>query len=176
MGLDNKCEVIFKNAAVPKESILGELNQGWKIVESMLMKATALKVAEMSGGCQACLEMTNGYVKTRVQYGRPIGSFQVIQHYMADMWGYVDRTKNIAWEVNWKVSNGLATKMDVAIAKGWANEAYCWVAERAVHCHGAIGVTRDHDIGLYFRRANVALVDYGDTECQREIVARELGL
>ncbi len=92
------------------------------------------------------------------------------------MWSYVDRTRNIAWEVSWKVSAGMATPLDVAIAKAWANEAYKWVTERAVQCHGAIGMTRDHDIGLYFRRAKVAELDYGDTDHQKDIIARELGL
>ena len=176
MGLDNKCEVVFENAAVPKENILGNLNQGWTIVQSTLMKAAAAKVAEMSGGCQASLEMTTDYVKEREAYGRPIGGFQAIQHYMADMWGHTDRTKSIAWEVNWKVSEGMATALDVAIAKAWANEAYKWVTERAVQCHGAIGTTRDHDMGLYYRRAKVAELDYGDTDYQKEIVTRELGI
>jgi len=175
-ALDNKCEVTFKDVAVPKGNILGELNRGWDVVEGILTKAMALKVAETSGACQACLEMTNAYVKERVQYGRAIGSFQAIQHYLADMWGYTDRTKSIAWQVNWKVSNGLASRMDVAVAKGWANEAYKWVAERGVHCHGAIGTTRDHDMGLYFRRSKVSDLDYGDTDYQREVVAGEIGL
>ncbi|MBI2329540.1 MAG: acyl-CoA/acyl-ACP dehydrogenase [Chloroflexi bacterium] len=175
MGLDNKSEVVFENVAVPRKNILGKLNQGWTIVQSTLMKAAAAKVAEMSGGCQASLEMTADYVKEREAYGHPIGGFQAIQHYLADMWGYTDRTKSIAWEVNWKVSAGMATALDVAIAKAWANEAYKWVTERAVQCHGAIGTTRDHDIGLYYRRAKVAELDYGDTDYQKEIVAGELG-
>jgi alkylation response protein AidB-like acyl-CoA dehydrogenase len=120
--------------------------------------------------------MSNDYVKQRVQYGRPIGTFQVIQHYLADMWGYVDRIRSIALEVNWKVSAGLASPFDIAAAKTWANEACRWVVEKAVQCHGAIGTTRDHDLGLYFRRAIVGGVDYGNSDYHREIVAKELGL
>ncbi len=176
MGLDNKCEVIFKDVAVPTENVLGAADKGWRIVAGMLSKAAALKVAEMSGGAQACLEMSNDYVKQRVQYGRPIGSYQAIQHYLADMWGFVDRTKSIGWEVNWKVSAGLATPLDVSSAKAWANEACKWIVEKAVQCHGAIGTTRDHDLGLYFRRAIVGGIDYGDTDYHHEIIARELGM
>ncbi|MFC1993670.1 acyl-CoA dehydrogenase family protein [Chloroflexota bacterium] len=176
MGLDNKCEVGFTDVMVDKDDILGTLNQGWKVVGSVMMKGATAKVVEMSGGCQATMEMANSYTKERVQYGRPIGSFQVIQHYLADMWSYVDRTRNIAWEVAWKVSAGVANPLDVAIAKSWANEAYKWITERALHIHGAIGLTRDHDIGLYYRRAKVAELEYGDTDYQRNIVSRELGL
>jgi acyl-CoA dehydrogenase len=176
MALDNKCSINFNDVVVSNKNILGIADKGWSIVEDILMKARALKVAEMSGGCQACLEMTNAYVKDRKQYGKPIGSNQVIQHYVADMWGYTDRTRNIGWEVNWKVSEGIATNLDIAIAKAWANEAYSFVSERGVHCHGAIGTTRDHDIGLYFRRAKVSAFDYGDTDYLRSIIAQEIGL
>ncbi len=176
MGLDNKAEVVFKDVKVPKKNILGELDQGWKVVQIAMTKGTALKIAEMSGGCQASLEMANTYVKERVQYGRPIGLFQVIQHYLADAWGKTDRTTNIAWEICWKVDAGVATPFEVATAKAWTNEAYKWVTEKCVQCHGAIGTTRDHDMGLYYRRAKVGELDYGDTDFQMEIVAQELGL
>jgi alkylation response protein AidB-like acyl-CoA dehydrogenase len=176
MGLDNKAEVAFRDVSVPKRNMLGDLDRGWKVVDIVLAKGTALKIAEMSGGCQASLEMTNAYVKERVQYGRPIGSFQVIQHYLADVWGKTDRTTHLAWEICWKVGAGVATSLEVAAAKAWANEAYKWVTERCVQCHGAIGTTRDHDIGLYYRRAKVGELDYGDTDYQLQIVAQELGM
>jgi len=176
MGLDNKAEVVFRDVSVPKRNILGELDRGWKVVDTALTRGTALKIAEISGGCQASLEMTNAYVKERVQYGRPIGSFQVIQHYLADAWGKTDRTTHLAWETCWKVGAGVATILEVAAAKAWANEAYKWVTERCVQCHGAIGTTRDHDIGLYYRRAKVGELDYGDTDYQLQIVAQELGM
>ncbi len=175
MGLDNKCELNFKEAAVNKTDILGAVNKGWDVVADMLRKATALKVIEMSGGMQAALDMANEYVKQRVQYGRPIGSFQAIQHYLADMWGNVERTRSIAWEVNWKVSANCATDLDISIAKAWANDACRWVMEKAVQCHGAIGTTRDHDMGLYFRRGIVAGLDYGGSDYHRAVIARELG-
>jgi len=176
MGLDSKAEVTFRDVRVPKASVLGCLNQGWKLAERALTKGTALKIAEMSGGCQASLEMANAYVKERVQYGRPIGHFQVIQHYLADAWGKTDRTTHLAWEVCWKVAVGVATPFEVAAAKAWANEACKWVTERCIQCHGAIGTTRDHDMGLYYRRAKVGELDYGDTDYQLEIVAQELGM
>lgn len=176
MGLDNKCEVVLKGVSVTKDAILGKLDDGAKIVEKALMRGAAAKVAEMSGGCQASLEMANAYAKERVQYGRPIGSFQVIQHYLADVFGKTDRTKNLAWEVCWKVSAGVATPLDVSAAKAWAGPAYKWVTERCVQVHGAIGTTRDHDMGLYYRRALVQNLDYGDEKFHREIVAQQMGL
>ena len=176
IALDKQCEVVFDNVKVPKRNMLGELDKGWPIVAKTVEQATMAKCAEMIGGAQAALDMTVDYAKERVQYGRPIGSFQAIQFYLADMWMKVDMGKNIVYEAAWMVSEGLPCSEKVAMAKGWVNEAYKFVTERGVQIHGAIGTTRDHDMGLYFRRAWAADVTFGNTEFQREVVARHLGL
>jgi alkylation response protein AidB-like acyl-CoA dehydrogenase len=176
IATDKLCEVVFKDVKVPKKNMLGELDKGWPIVARTLEQATMAKCAEMIGGAQAALDMTVDYAKERVQYGRPIGSFQAIQFYLADMWMNVDMGKNIIYETAWMVSEGLPCTEKVAIAKGWVNEAYKFVTERGVQIHGAIGTTRDHDMGLYFRRAWAADLAFGDTDFQREVVARQLGI
>jgi alkylation response protein AidB-like acyl-CoA dehydrogenase len=134
------------------------------------------KCAEMVGGAEASLDMTLDYVKERVQYGRPIGSFQVIQHYCANMWTNVATSRNLLYKAAWDLGEGLPASKEIAMAKGWINQAYKFVTERAVQCHGAIGLTRDHDIGLYYRRAKAAELSFGDTDFQREMVARQMGL
>ena len=173
---DKLCEVVFEDVRVPKQNMLGELDKGWPIVARTLEQAAAAKCAEMVGGAEAALDMTVDYVKERVQYGRPIGAFQVIQHFCANMWISVDTAKNILHEAAWKVGEGLPATLEVAAAKGWINEAYKFVTERGVLCHGAIGTTRDHDMGLYYRRAKAAELAFGDTDFQREVVAQQLGL
>lgn len=176
IGADKLCEVILENVSVPKKNVLGELHNGWPIITKTLEHATIAKCAEMVGGAEAALDMTLDYVKERVQYGKPIGSFQAIQHYCANMWTNVDTSRNILYQTAWKVGEGLHSPGDVAVAKGWINEAYKFVTERAVQCHGAIGTTRDHDIGLYYRRAKAAELIFGDTDFQREMVAQQIGL
>ena len=176
IALDKLCEVVLENVIVPKKNVLGELDRGWPIVAQTLEQATVAKCAEMIGGAQAALDMTVSYVKERVQYGRPIGGFQVIQHYCANMWINVDIGRSILYEATWKAGEGLPAATEVAVAKGWINEAYKFVTERGVQCHGAIGTTRDHDIGLYYRRAKAAELAFGDTDCQREAVAQQIGL
>jgi len=176
IALDKLCEVVLENVIVPKKNVLGELDRGWPIVARTLEQATVAKCAEMIGGAQAALDMTVAYVKERVQYGRPIGSFQVIQHYCANMWINVDTGRSILYEAAWKVGEGLPAATEVAVAKGWINEAYNFVTERGVQCHGAIGTTRDHDIGLYYRRAKAAELAFGDSDTQREAVAQQIGL
>lgn len=177
IGADKLCEVMFKNVKVPKKNMLGKLNEGWPMLSKTLEQATIAKCAEMVGGQEAALDMTLAYVKERVQYGRPIGSFQVIQHYCANMWMNVETSRDILYKAAWSVAEGLPTSStEVAVAKGWINEAYKFVTERAVQCHGAIGTTRDHDIGLYYRRAKSGELAFGDSDFQRELVAQRLGI
>jgi len=175
-GSDKQCELVFNNVNVPKDRMIGELNKGWPIIAKTLQAATVIKCAEMFGGMQAVLEMSISYAKERVQYGRPIGSYQAIQHILADMHTKVDMSKNTIYEAAWMISEGLPATGKVATAKAWCNEAYRKVAEDGVQVHGAIGTTRDHDMGLYYRRAIAAHSTFGDTESQRELVAQELGL
>ena len=176
MADDKLCEVVFNNVNIPKENMVGELNEGWPVITRTLEHATMAKCAEMVGGAEAVLDMTLDYVKERVQYGRPIGSFQVIQHYCANMWTNVATSRNLLYKVAWDLSEDLPAAKEVAMAKGWINQAYKFVTERAVQCHGAIGLTRDHDVGLYYRRAKAAELAFGDIDFQREQVAQHMGL
>lgn len=175
-GTDKQCEVVFDNVSVPKSNVIGEVNKGWPIVAKTLKMATMTKCAEMIGGMQAVLDMSVAYAKERVQYGRPIGSYQAIQHMLADMFIRTDTSKNIVYEAAWMVSEGLECADKVSIAKAWCNEAYKKVSEDGVEVHGAIGTSRDHDMGLYYRRSMAADPAFGNTEDHREVVARSLGL
>lgn len=176
IGAEKLCEVVFENVSVPKANVVGEVDKGWPIVEQALQYATMAKCAEMLGGAEASLDMTVDYAKERVQYGRPIASFQVLQHYMANMLINLETARNLIYETAWMVSEGLPCKQLVACTKGWINEGYKFITERAVQIHGAIGTTRDHDIGLYYRRALAADLAFGNTDYQRELVAKELGM
>ena len=176
LARDKQCEVLFNNAGVPKENILGELDQGWPVVQDALQKATVAKCAEMVGGAQAALDMAVAYAKERIQFNRPIGSFQAIQHYCANMVSDVDGSRFVTYKAAWKVSEGLPATMDVAIAKAWTSEAYRRVTLLAHQIFGAIGFTMDHDLHLYYRRAKASEMMFGDSAFQRAIVSRELGL
>jgi len=173
---DKLCEVVFNNVKVPKENILGKLNQGWKEVEKIIRRAAVAKCCEMVGCIQQALDMTISYAKERKQYDRPIGSFQVIQHYCADMATDVDGTRLSTYQAAWMLSEGFTCTREVAIAKAYAGEACQRVMALAHQIHGAIGVTIDHDLQYYTRRAKAAEVSFGDASFYREIVAREMGL
>jgi alkylation response protein AidB-like acyl-CoA dehydrogenase len=173
---DKLCEVVFDGVKVARENILGELNQGWDEVQKIVQRAAVAKCCEMVGCIQQALDMTVSYAKERKQYDRPIGSFQVIQHYCADMATDVDGTRLSTYQAAWMLSEGLPCTREIAIAKAWAGEACQRVMALAHQIHGAIGVTIDHDLQYYTRRAKAAEVSFGDASFYREIVAQEMGL
>ena len=173
---EKQCEVIFDRVRVPKKNILGELDQGWKVVQKVLQKATVALCAEMAGGAQQVLEMSVSYAKERVQFGRPIGSFQAIQHHCSNMAMDVDSSRYIVYKAASKISKGLPCDMEVAMAKAWVSDAYRRVTALGQQVHGGVGYTMEHDMPLYFKHAKVAEATFGDADFHREIVARELGL
>ena len=173
---DKQYEVTFENVRVPKKNILGELGRGWPIVEDLMQYAAVSQCALMLGGAQEVLEMTVSYAKERVQFGRPIGSFQAIHHKCANMLTDVAGIRSITHMAAWKLSKRLPAAMEVSMAKAWCNEAYRRVCAEGHQVHGGVGLIRVHDMQLYFRRAKVAELAMGDADFHREKVAQELGL
>jgi len=173
---DKQCEVIYGSVRVPRVNLLGKLDQGWKVVEKVLEKATTALCAQMVGGAQATLEMSVNYAKERLQFGQPIGSFQAIQHHCADMLIDVDGCRFITYQAAWKISEGLPATKEVSMAKSFVGEAYRRVTLLGHRIHGGIGFCMDHDMPLYFKRAWIAEPTFSDSYYHREIVARQLGL
>ena len=173
---DKLFEVVFDNVSVPRQNILGELNQSWVRVEEVLQQATVAKCAEMVGGAQQVLEMSAEYAKERVVFGRQLGSFAVIQQYIANMMIDVDGCRFLTYEAAWKLTEGLPCATEVHMAKAWASDAYRRVAALGQQIFGGVGFIEDHDMPLYFRRAKAAEVTLGDGNYHRELVARQLGL
>jgi alkylation response protein AidB-like acyl-CoA dehydrogenase len=176
IAADKLCEVSFKNVNVPKKNILGKTDEGWPIVEMMLRKGAIAKCAESIGGIETCVEMTVAYSKERVQYERSIGSFQALQHKMADMWTAMETSRYLVYEVAWMESEGLPCAKETSMAKAYVNEVYKDVSKWAVRLHGAIATSADHDIPLYYRRSKAADIAFGNTDFHREIVAQKIGL
>ena len=173
---DKQNEVIFENVVVPERNLLGKLDNGWPVVKRLLDQAAVAKCAEMIGGADWVVEATTAYVKERVQYGRPIGSFGSIQHAMAEMWTEVLMAKRLTYYAAGAVEQGIPCSYQVSVAKAKVNEAYKHSTRMGVQLHGAIGMTRDHDMGLYYRRSRQAALLFGDTDSCREKVAQELSL
>ena len=174
LGSDKQSEVVFSDVRVPGSGVLGEVDEGWPIVERALQRATAAKCVEMLGGAEAVLDMTVEYAKQRVQFGRPIGSFQTIQHHCADMATDVECARYMAYQAAWKAGEGIPAAREVSMAKAWVSQAYSRVCVLAHQSHGAIGFTKEHNLQLYTRRAKAQEQIYGDTIFHREMVAQAL--
>lgn len=165
---DKQCEVAFKNVSVPKDSIIGEVHNGWSVAKKVLQKAAVAKAAELVGIGQQSLEMAVAYAKERVQFGKPIGSFQAIQHHCANMLIDVDGSRLITYKAAWMLNEGLPCDFEAAAAKGFASEACRRATAIAEQVFGGIGVIVDHDMPLYYTRAKVAEVAFGDAGHHRE--------
>lgn len=168
IGMDNTCELTFKDVRVPRESVIGSLGSGREIVKKMADKATVAKCAEMVGGCKTCIDMAAEYAKEREQYGKPIGGYQIIQHYMANMLLAYDTAFNYLYRVAWMVDEGMDFATEASVLKACVNEHYKFISERAVQIHGAIGTTREGDIGLFYRKAKSFEYMMGDTDFHYE--------
>ncbi len=171
---DKQCEVVFDKVRVPKDNVLGEVGKGWDIVEFILQRASVLKSAEMLGGAQFVLEMANSYAKERVQFDKPIGSFQAIQHKLAGVFIDVEGLRRLVYEAAWHISTGLPSRLLTSMAKAKANEVYKRTCIEGIKVHGAIGFTEELDLGLYYRRTKAFEFALGGTGFHRERVAVEL--
>jgi len=164
------CEVVFDGV---KGEPLGQPGQGWAPLERSLQKSIGMLSAECVGGAQKVLDMSVDYARERIQFGRPIGSFQAVKHKCAEMLVDVELARSAMYYAAWAASdepNELA--LAASIAKAHCGEAFTRVASGGIHVHGGIGFTWEHDLHLYFKRAKVNEVFLGDPTYHRELVAR----
>ena len=176
--IDNEklCEVVFDKVRVPKQNILGKLDEGWGEVKKIIERAAVAKCSDMVGSLQQALDMTVQYAKDRKQFDQPIGKFQIIQHYCTYIATDVEGLRYVTNQAVWLKSEGLPCAREVSIAKAWAGEASDRVMALAHQVHGAIGVTIDHDLQYYTKRIKAAVPTFGDGDYHREIVAQDMGL
>jgi alkylation response protein AidB-like acyl-CoA dehydrogenase len=172
-----QCEVVFDNVQVGRDRLLGAVDMGWPILQKVLNLATVALCAEMVGGAQRVLDLSVSYAKERVQFGRPIGSFQAIKHKCAEMMLQVESAKSAAYYAAWAVDEDvLEAPLAVSMAKAYCSDAYRNTAGEGIQVHGGIGFTWEHDMHLYFKRAKYAEFTFGDATYHRELVAQGLNL
>ena len=171
---DRQCEVTLSDVKVPASAVLGEVDAGWPIIWRTLHRAVAGKCLEMLGGADAVVEMTVEYAKQRTQFGRPVGTFQAVQHHCANMSTDVEGCRHISYQAAWKIAEGEPADREIAMAKAWVSGAYQRVCNLAHQCHGAIGFTKEHDLQLYTRRAKVQELGYGDVNFHKELALRQI--
>jgi len=173
IAADKQCEVIFENVKVPAANLLGSEGKGWEIVEKVSKIATVAACAYLVGLSQMDFDTTLNYAKERVQFGRPIGSFQAIQHKLADAIIDVDGSRFITYKAAWSLTEGEDdADLMISMAKAWASDASRRVVAHGQQIHGGIGFTKEYKIQLYFRRQKWMELMWGDADYHREKVAQ----
>ena len=172
-----QCEVIFDNVQISRDRVLGQVDLGWPALQKVLNLGCAALCAEMVGGAQRVLDISVAYAKERVQFGRPIGSFQAIKHKCAEMMLQVESAKSAAYYAAWAVEEDAPeAPLAISMAKAYCSDAYRHTAGEGIQVHGGIGFTWEHDMHLYFKRAKYAEFTFGDATYHRELVAQEINL
>jgi alkylation response protein AidB-like acyl-CoA dehydrogenase len=166
----------FADCRLDDAAVLGEVDQGLPLLEQLLDRGRAVLAAEMLGGAQQAFETTVEYLKTRVQFDRPIGSFQALQHRAADMLGELELTRSAVQAALAAIDAGDAdTPRLASLAKALAGKCFRKMAQEMVQMHGGIGMTDEHDAGLFLKRAQVADMMLGNAAFHRERYARLSG-
>ena len=163
-------EVVLDRAPA---TMLATGDRAHSALERALDVATVGIAAEMTGGMQRVLEITVEYAKTRKQFGKPIGQFQAVQHYCADMLLFTESSRSAVYYAAWALSQGMADgAVAVSVAKSYASDAYREVGNRGIQVHGGMGFTWENDLHLYYRRAKASEIAFGDAAYHRERIAR----
>jgi alkylation response protein AidB-like acyl-CoA dehydrogenase len=171
-------EVSLREVRLPGSALLGEAGKsGERTLARALDLAKVALAAEQIGGAQRCLDMSVEYAKTRVQFGRPIGSFQAIKHKLADMFVQVESARSASYYAAWAAAHSEDDLPSAAaLAKAYCSEAYFQVAAECIQIHGGVGFTWEHDAHLFFKRAKSSETMFGDAAFHRAIVAQQMGL
>jgi alkylation response protein AidB-like acyl-CoA dehydrogenase len=181
-------DVALHDVRVPASARVAGEGEGWPIAQRALDRAAIALAAEQVGGAQRCLDLAVAYATERVQFGRPIGSFQAIQHKCADMMTAVESARSAAYYAAC-ISEAAADSPDDAgssreaevmsfasLAKAWCSEAYFRCAADALQIHGGVGFTWEYDVHLHLKRARSMEAFLGAPAWHRERVAGALGL
>jgi alkylation response protein AidB-like acyl-CoA dehydrogenase len=180
VGPERLYRVRLDGVEVPGGAVLGEVGGGELVVELADAHGAAASCAEMVGGAQRVLDLTVEYAGQRTQFGRPIGAFQAVQHHCADMASDVLGSRLIAYEAAWRLSAGVDSPHEVALAgaaaKAWVSDAYQRVCALGQQVHGAVGFTAEHDLHLYTTHATSTALRFGDGDFHTDRVASAIGL
>jgi alkylation response protein AidB-like acyl-CoA dehydrogenase len=166
MDLTRKLYVVaFNNTPTEEISARTDLARAFDV-------ATAALCAELVGGMQRTLDITVEYAKTRKQFGKPIGTFQAVQHQCADMYLETESSRSAVYYAGWALEeNSPDASTAVSIAKMYASDAARTVGNRGIQIHGGMGFTWENDVHLYYRRAKGSETAFGDSTFHRERIA-----
>ena len=173
---DRQFALRFDDVSLPSDAVLGGEDDGWPALKRALDRASLLHCAQSVGGAQRVLEMTVDYTKQRVQFDRPIASFQSVQHDCADMVIAIDSARLAVYQAITRIEDGQDADKEIALAKTLTNHAYKWTTLTAQQVHGGIAFMEEYDLQLWTRRAKVAELKFGASSGYVETFAQRMGL
>jgi alkylation response protein AidB-like acyl-CoA dehydrogenase len=172
-----QCHVALQGVPVARAQVLGEVGKGWTVLRRVLDQAMAGLCAEMVGAGQKALDMAVSYAKERVQFGKPIGSFQAVKHKCVDMMVQVENARSLTYYAAWTVDENVdEARQAVPMAKAYCSDMCKTVPSEAIQVHGGIGFTWEHDMHLFYRRGLASEAAFGSAPVHREVVAQTLNL
>ena len=166
-------DITFESVKLPAGALLGEADKAYGVIEQVEQHGIAAVAAEGLGAMQAALDISVEYLKTRTQFGRPIGDFQVLQHRAADMYVAVEEARSIAIYAAMMVSepDPVARRHAMATAKAQIGQSAREVGQGGVQLHGGIGITEEYAVGHYFKRLSMIERQFGDVEHHMALLA-----
>jgi len=173
----NTGEIFLENCRVPKENVLGEVNKGFKVALSTLDFGRYTVAAGCVGTAQGCIDICKEYAKQRIQFGKPIASFQLIQQMIADMVVECEAGRLLVYRVGDMKNKGVRNTRETSIAKYYCSEMVNRVAYKAIQIHGGYGFSGEYDVERFYRDARINTLYEGTSQIQQLIIGSfELGI
>ena len=169
------CEIIFKDVRIPKDSVLGEVGHGFRVAMKTLDVLRTSVGAAAVGMAQGALDLAVDWARNRVQFGKPLSEFQLIQDKLADMATEIHAGRLMVYYAAWLKDKGTPrVTMESSMAKWWCTEMAQRVVDKAVQIYGGYGVRMDYPVQRLYRAVRAPRLYEGTTEIQKLIVCREL--
>ena len=170
------CQLFFDDVMVPKENLVGERDRGWYHILDTLNNERIVIAALCVGGAQAALDDSVQYAKERIVFGRPIGQYQAIQHYVADMFTKIELARLMTYKAAWLQSNGLSCHIESNMAKLAASEAALYASSKGMQIMAGYGYMMEYDMQRYWRDTKLFEFAPITNEMVRNFLAERLGL
>ncbi len=166
--------ISLDDVEAPEEAMLGEVGDGFKVAMSALDSGRFSVASGCVGICQGSLDASVQYSKERVQFGRPIASFQLVQEMLTDIALHTDAARMLVWRAGWLKDNGKPNTTETSMAKLFATEAAVHCANQAIQVHGGSGYVDDYPVERYLRDVRVTTLYEGTSQIQKLIIGRAL--
>ena len=167
-------ELLFNSVSIDEQSVLGDLNNGFSVLENVIDRACVLLCAEAAGAMDTAVKLTVDYIKNREQFGQPIGSFQVLQHRSVEMLGAKDFSRALTYRAAGLIDNGnlIDRSRAVSAAKVEMGTGGRLIGQEGVQMHGGMGMTEDMAIGHFFKRLTMIDALFGNVDYHRRRFAQ----